>query len=148
MSAVLGVFVLFFLVDYSGVLLSSDAKAEREIMRYYEDLEKQYANDTYGGSTPEETLEMFIAALEAGDIELASKYFLVDEREEIILDLEKVRNDGILLDVIVRIRSLSLNLSNKDNFSAYFIQTDENNVVEFEIVLKKNQNDVWKITEI
>jgi hypothetical protein len=34
-------------------------------------------NDTYGGKTPEETLDLYIAALKAGDIELASKYYEV-----------------------------------------------------------------------
>jgi hypothetical protein len=35
--------------------------------------------DTYGGKTPQETLDMFVSALRAGDVELASKYFLLDE---------------------------------------------------------------------
>lgn len=31
--------------------------------------------DTFGGKTPEETFDMFLAALNKGDIELASKYY-------------------------------------------------------------------------
>ena len=34
--------------------------------------------DTYGGKTPEETLAMFVDALKKGDIDLASKYFMLD----------------------------------------------------------------------
>ncbi len=34
--------------------------------------------DTYGSSTPEGTLQMFIDALKQGDAELASEYFLYD----------------------------------------------------------------------
>jgi len=34
-------------------------------------------NDNYGGKTPEETLDLYITALKAGDIELASKYYEV-----------------------------------------------------------------------
>lgn len=35
--------------------------------------------DVYGGSTPQETLDMFISAIEAGDPELASMYFIDDD---------------------------------------------------------------------
>ncbi|MBI2628251.1 MAG: hypothetical protein HYW71_02355 [Candidatus Niyogibacteria bacterium] len=36
--------------------------------------------DTYGGKTPQETLNMFIKAVEVGDYELASKYFVVEKQ--------------------------------------------------------------------
>ena len=39
--------------------------------RQYQDLlaqKERYMADTYGGDTPEETLELFISALKAGDI--------------------------------------------------------------------------------
>src|SRR3989338_4901299 len=49
----------------------------------YEKAEKAYVEamtaDTYGGKTPQETLDMFVDALKKGDVELASKYFLIDE---------------------------------------------------------------------
>src|SRR3989344_5515424 len=38
--------------------------------------------DTYGGKTPQETLQMYIDAVEKGDYELASKYFIGDKQEE------------------------------------------------------------------
>ena len=43
--------------------------------------EEPYRNDKYGGKTPEETFDMFIAALEEGDVELASKYFVIKKQE-------------------------------------------------------------------
>src|SRR3989338_4949211 len=69
---------------------------EQKAMRYYADLEKQYAEDTYGGKTPEETLQLFIDALKAGDIELASKYFVVEERGKKLEFLQKVKVAGNL----------------------------------------------------
>jgi hypothetical protein len=45
----------------------------------------QYKADTYGGETPEETLELFIEALEAGDYELASRYF-VPEKQRVVFE--------------------------------------------------------------
>lgn len=46
-----------------------------------EELNK-YKNDFDGGKTPEETLELFITALRAGDIEKASKYYEISVQEE------------------------------------------------------------------
>ena len=40
--------------------------------RQYQDLlaqKERYMADTYGGDTPEETLELFISALKSGDVE-------------------------------------------------------------------------------
>ena len=49
----------------------------------YIKLEQRYiqamTEDTYGGKTPQETLDLFVAALEAEDVELASKYFMLDD---------------------------------------------------------------------
>lgn len=59
-------------------------------------LEAPYRNDTYGGKTPEETFDMFLDALEKGDLELASKYFIVRKQDEYKKRLEKMRSDGTL----------------------------------------------------
>ena len=55
---------------------------ENKILREYAALENAYKNDPYGGSTPEETLALFIDALKKGDAELASNYFIPEKREE------------------------------------------------------------------
>ena len=52
-----------------------------------EELNK-YKNDFDGGKTPEETLELFITALRAGDIEKASKYYEIGLQQENLLDLK------------------------------------------------------------
>lgn len=43
-------------------------------------LEAQYRADNYGGATPEETLRLFVEALEKKDYELASKYYSVEQQ--------------------------------------------------------------------
>src|SRR3989344_2309625 len=65
--------------------LSPQAKEQRQMEKRYEaymEWEKQHLDalkqDTYGGKTPEETLQMFIEALKKEDIELASKYFQLE----------------------------------------------------------------------
>ena len=44
-------------------------------------LEAAYRNDPYGGETPQETLRLFVEALEDKDFELAARYFVVEEWE-------------------------------------------------------------------
>ncbi|OGZ29602.1 MAG: hypothetical protein A2931_01970 [Candidatus Niyogibacteria bacterium RIFCSPLOWO2_01_FULL_45_48] len=143
---VAGFALIIVLVFGSIYYLNYYNSPEQKALRYYADLEKQYAEDTYGGKTPEETLQLFIDALKAGDIDLASKYFVVEEREKTKNDLATVQNNGGLGDVMGRIQNLSL--SKTDNDKAWFVITDENRVIKYEVLLSKNQNSVWKIIDM
>jgi hypothetical protein len=51
--------------------------------------------DTYGGKTPQETLEMFIVAVEAGNYELASKYFVVEKQGGELKSLKEAEKKDI-----------------------------------------------------
>lgn len=51
-------------------------KASEEAVEQWLDV---YRNDKAGGKTPDETIDLFIAALEAGDVELATSYFMPDD---------------------------------------------------------------------
>ncbi len=55
---------------------------QKSVEKFQSALEKPYREDVYGGKTPEETWAMFLDALKKGDVELASKYFVVDKQEE------------------------------------------------------------------
>ncbi|MFH1978790.1 MAG: hypothetical protein ABII97_00130 [Patescibacteria group bacterium] len=54
--------------------------------------------DKIGGNTPQETLELFISAVETGDYELASQYFVIEEQEKWRGDLSTAENVGELLE--------------------------------------------------
>jgi len=56
--------------------------------------EEKYANDTYGGITPEETYQLFLEALKKQDIDLASKYFILDKQEEYKNLFTQIKNNG------------------------------------------------------
>lgn len=45
------------------------------LKKWEQDIYDKKAADKIGGKTPQETLQMFIDAVEKGDYELASKYF-------------------------------------------------------------------------
>ena len=68
-----------------------------QIKRAYEKLNEPYYNDTYGGKTPEETYDMFIDALKKGDVELASKYFVVGKQDDWLKTLQEYEKEGILI---------------------------------------------------
>src|SRR3989344_6613921 len=74
-----------------------------DLEKVYQEEEQKYiaamTSDTYGGKTPQETLDMFVDALRKEDIELASKYFMLDEnlsRERWVASLINIKNQGLL----------------------------------------------------
>lgn len=78
-----------------------------QLAEYYEYLDAQkarkealYKADTYGGDTPEETLELFIMALEAGDYELASKYFIPEAWNEKKESLQTAKGIAMYLEIL------------------------------------------------
>ncbi len=108
--------------------------------------QKQYENDTYGGKTPEETLALFIAALKSGDTDLAAKYMIIDQQDEVKSDLKEAKNAGRLNQVA---QNLSLaKLSSKDNDNAAFSLTDSNNVLQYQTSLVRAPNGIWKILDL
>ena len=58
---------------------------EEQDKKYIEALKQ----DTYGGKTPEETIKMLIEALKQNDPELASKYYVLRERENALKGFEE-----------------------------------------------------------
>ncbi|MFH0712291.1 MAG: hypothetical protein V2A55_00300 [Candidatus Jorgensenbacteria bacterium] len=60
-----------------------------------EELYQRQLADTYGGTTPQETLRMYIEAVEAGNYELASKYFIEENREEELQSFNNVTESDI-----------------------------------------------------
>ena len=64
------------------------------LMRNIAREEQKYKDDKYGGKTPEETYTMFLEALKKKDIELASKYFVLDKQEQYKKALQEVDKGG------------------------------------------------------
>jgi hypothetical protein len=98
--------------------------------------------DTYGGKTPQETLEMFIKAVEAGDYELASKYFVVEKQGEWKENLSLAKN----IEEFVRDTK---EIKNNINFGRY--SPDQNwFFIEKPIYTEfiKYPSNLWKINEI
>ena len=135
----------FFALVWANTYHNGESE-QKSAEKYLKDLEQAYKNDTYGGTTPEETLQLFIDALKKGDIDLAVKYFLPDNREEIKLDLIDAKKANKLTEVINR--ASLLRLSKLEDYIAFFIIKDSNNVMQYQVSLGKNKKGIWKITDL
>jgi len=91
-------------------------------------------------------LALFIDALKKGDTDLAAKYVFIDDQENVRADLLQAKTTGNLNKVIERFLSLRKSKLNEDE--AWFVITDENRVIKYEILLGKNQKGLWKILEL
>ncbi|KKS98780.1 MAG: hypothetical protein UV75_C0015G0007 [Candidatus Giovannonibacteria bacterium GW2011_GWA1_43_15] len=143
---VLGFLVIYGADFYNNPRILRDWLEARKTQKQYEDLKKLYEADTYGGKTPEETLALFIDALKKGDTDLAAKYVFIDDQENVRADLLQAKTTGNLNKVIERFLSLRKSKLNEDE--AWFVITDENRVIKYEILLGKNQKGLWKILEL
>jgi len=83
---------LAFAQDYLGAWEKA-ALAEQEAERL-RDLELAYERlrlrDDVGGSTPKDTLRLFVDRLDAGDLEKGAAYFVVEKQELWLEKLEKL----------------------------------------------------------
>lgn len=113
-------------------------------------ISKTLTEDTYGGKTPQETLDMFIDALEKGDIELAGKYFALDDnlsRQKWEDGLKQAQEEGRINNIINVVRAAipTKGSSNLESFS-WFSVYDSNGDVLNDIELRLNEySKVWKI---
>ena len=124
--------------------------------RDYKALEQRYiqamTEDTYGGKTPQETLDLFVAALKAEDVELASKYFMLDDslsREKWLKTLKMLREQGVLDDMAKDIEDDSRPLENIENNRFAFGLFDRDEVVAASIHMQLNTySGIWKIESL
>lgn len=142
--ALLSIVLAGYLVVRDREFLLCYANSECRDMKVLEDWKRAYENDTYGGKTPEETLQLFTDALKKGDINLASKYFLLDKQELELNKLASIRNDlSLALADLAKLR-----LSKREKERAYYVVPNEVGMAEVTVLLTKLPNGVWKIAEL
>lgn len=112
---------------------------EYQAKQYAKELEQLSVSDTYGGATPEETLQLFVDALKKRDIELASRYFVFEEQASARAELQKSKDNDLLGQVVIKLAGLTL--QKKDDNSASLMSDGETTVIQ----LKRSANGKWKI---
>lgn len=134
---------IFFGIGYYRYRTSPEYKKYQDLLA----LKERYMADTYGGDTPEETLELFISALKAGDIDLASKYFVLDKQEEWKKNLDAVKDGGQLLAMISDLTKARRG-NNISDSSTLFVSANEKNEEIATINIARNVNGKWKIVSL
>ena len=111
-------------------------------------LEAQYRADNYGGTTPEETLRLFIEALEKKDYALAAKYFVVEKQEGAYVDLQTSNQKG-MVDEYMKALGLPYKVSIiKDARKGDIDFYEGRQQAHFEIMTMKPFTKKWKLTEL
>ncbi len=146
--------------------VSPEARQAREQQANYEkatkalkDFEEAMKQDTYGGKTPEETLQLFITALEKEDIELASKYFMLETntqdtdyltRRKWEEGLQQMRIENRISETVRLVKQMQL--SNRDmgsNDVRDYVVKGTDGVVDYAMTLRRNKySGVWKIESL
>ena len=127
----------------------------RVAMNNQEKVRKAYEEDVYGGKTPQETLNLFIDALRKDDLELASKYFALDDnlsRGEWKEALIEQKDQGRLDDLIVLLsKAESGDNKNEDFAKSYynFVVYGKNGELEADINFEFNPiAKIWKLYDL
>lgn len=130
-------------IQYVRYWNSPEYRAEQDL----KNLEKQYAEDPYGGETPEETLRLFIDALKAGDTDLAAKYFVLDKQEQWKEDLAKIQEKGLLGEMVKDLERAKKTKTQESE--VFYTATNEENIVSVQLIIGKNPySQRWKIYEL
>ena len=122
---------------------------------YFQNLEKNYframKGDTYGGKTPQETLDLFVAALKAGDADLAAKYFALDDnlsRQKWMDRLNDLKARGLLDDMAVDIERNEFYKDTESGAKQFLIyNSDRTDSLIISLILNA-YSGVWKIESI
>jgi hypothetical protein len=102
-----GIIALASVVFYLGAEAGFQAKYQLDLWKDYRAGEKfnqaiidMFKADTYGGKTPEETYNLFVDALKKQDVDLAVKYFVLDEerRARYWTEFDNMKKEGKMAD--------------------------------------------------
>lgn len=111
-------------------------------------LEARYQADTDGGKTPKETLEMFIAALEKEDFDLASRYFVLTKQKEWRGVFPKLKNKNNFNWFVDELKIINKKLTYEDPIKELNGRKNYTVGNEMLITFIKYPQGVWKIKEI
>ncbi len=109
-----------------------------------EDYQRAMA-DTYGGKTPQETLRMYIDAVEKGDYELASRYFIGEKQEGELESSRKMSEVEMKKYInVLKATVIKLDVNGKYDAEKKYFSLYEPILIREKIY----PNGIWKIIEI
>lgn len=143
--------IILFVGGYVGWKVYDFESGVRKVQQTAELLKKLEAEDykaamadTYGGKTPQETLQMYIDAVEKGDYKLASKYFIGDKQEKELKSFNGTPKEDI--EKYIKLLRQGIKGINNDNYDS-----ERKYLSFYEPILLRMKiypNGIWKIIEI
>jgi len=148
-GVLLGVYLIY--VGYNVFSMRAELSEYFQVKKILRESEDIYRNDWIGGKTPQETLNMFISALEANDVALATSYFMPDDagsREKWRKVLQGAYDRGSFSSAIDDFKKATPAKERIIGNRFYgFATRNENGDVILDISLQFNGN-VWKIDNL
>lgn len=132
----------------SYVKIIGPIAAEMRYKAFLDDYLKPYKEDFAGGDTPEETIDLFIAALKKGDGYGANKYFIVSEQEKWNKSFEKSTKENIeeWVNELENAKKIWRKEKISDNKVVFKYNTGSGDSERTNFIyLIKNVNNKWKI---
>ncbi len=139
--AILGAAILYG-IQYLRYRNSPEYQVEAGLKK----LEKMYAEDPYGGETPEETLRLFIEALKRGDTELAAKYFVLDKQEQWREDLARLQQKNLLQEMIQDLEKAERGRDLYEDAARFTIINEKNEAITT-INISRGPSGKWKLLD-
>ena len=125
---------------------------DREFAEFQKRYVVEMTADTYGGKTPQETLNLFIDALEKGDADLAAKYFMLDDklsRDQWVKSLEELKRKDLLDDMARDIKKAKPDSDKTSENDFKFAIYDNTGLVASIVNMQLNTySEVWKIEDL
>jgi hypothetical protein len=127
--------------------------------KHYVELVEKIKNDTKGGKTPEETIQLYLKALEEKNIDEAVQYYTVDKQEFLLGELSALLKDVERYEKWTSGVKMAKKINEEKNIAIFeydVVETEETKLEGTEIVfppgtykatitLKKIQSGVWKL---
>lgn len=142
--ALLAGFLAFFAVAYFKDWQYRRGLDESRQMydEWQEEFYQQALADNVGGKTPQDTLRMYIEAVEKGDYELASKYFILEKKEKELNMLKSL--DSEKLNFYLEVLKDSLDSEGSYSWDKKEFAIREPVLVDFALY----PSGIWKLIEI
>ena len=147
---VVGAYFLFFQKNDEFVVRDKDSfTSQQDVLDYFEQYKQAQSKDIYGGKTPEETLGLFVDALKNGDVDLASKYFVLSKQEEIKEDLGMIKQrDNFEKFLPILTSQTEKHFYEYDNsYEFNFLNNEKVSIFSLFLSLNRESN-LWKIEDL
>lgn len=143
------IFLLGVIIWWANIVPKLNQRyQEYKVLSGIEKLKQSYREDTLGGTTPEETLKMFLVAFKSGDLNLASKYFIPEKQAEYLVKMQnwvRIGRKEYILNLLSQAKWSGQSGIAQDQMDVW----NKDNELEMSVFFFQNENSKkWKLKSI